>query len=132
MTEIRGGCLCGAVRYTSLARPSCLTHCHCQSCRKASGAAFVSWFSVPAEDLHWQGSPRFYASSAGVTRGFCPECGTTLSYQRAEDEIDLTLATLDQPEAFPPVDHSFWCEHLPWADPAVLQRLPRKRGPHSG
>jgi hypothetical protein len=40
-TEIlRGGCLCGAVRFEVRGGPYRVGVCHCLDCRKAHGAAF--------------------------------------------------------------------------------------------
>jgi hypothetical protein len=35
--EIKGGCLCGAVRYTAEADPTSATVCHCRDCQKFTG-----------------------------------------------------------------------------------------------
>ena len=43
MEAIEGGCLCGAVRYRAFWPAYGITHCHCQTCRRASGAPFVTW-----------------------------------------------------------------------------------------
>ena len=51
-----------------------------------------------------------------MTRTFCGRCGTTLTYRHDThaDEIDVTIATLDDPEAFAPADHSFVGEKIGW------------------
>ncbi|CUA85765.1 MULTISPECIES: GFA family protein [Gulbenkiania] len=119
MEWLSGSCLCGAVRYQVRGEPLFITHCHCQSCRKASGAAFVTWFTVRDAEVEWRGTARtLYRSSAAVERGFCPHCGTPLSYhhEAAGDEIDITAATLDQAERLVPEDHTWWRERLPWID----------------
>ena len=36
--QFEGGCLCGAVRFTATGQPKGIYWCHCQSCRKHSGA----------------------------------------------------------------------------------------------
>jgi len=36
--QFEGGCLCGAVRFTATGRPKGIYWCHCQSCRKHTGA----------------------------------------------------------------------------------------------
>lgn len=36
--QFEGGCLCGAVRFTANGRPKGIYWCHCQSCRKHTGA----------------------------------------------------------------------------------------------
>jgi hypothetical protein len=65
-----------------------------------------------------------------VHRGFCPTCGTPLSYRHARrpEEIDLTLAALDDPAAPAPTCH-IWIEHkLPWVRlDDGLPRFPRSR-----
>ena len=48
-----GGCLCGAVRFEVAAPTKWCAHCHCSLCRRAHGAAFVTWFGVPNEQFHW-------------------------------------------------------------------------------
>ena len=34
MPKLEGGCLCGAVRYTSEAEPALTAVCHCPDCQK--------------------------------------------------------------------------------------------------
>jgi hypothetical protein len=36
--RFEGGCLCGAVRFVASGQPKGVYWCHCQSCRKHSGA----------------------------------------------------------------------------------------------
>ncbi|WP_252346064.1 GFA family protein [Paludibacterium sp. B53371] len=125
--QLTGGCLCGSIRYVVRGVPGYLTHCHCKTCRKASGAAFVSWFTVRVSEVEWRGEAQaLYRSSAAVERGFCRRCGTTLSYRHESDpgEVDLTLCSLDQPQWLQPEHHTWWASHLPWAEPAQLGGLP--------
>ena len=43
-TTMRDGrCLCGAVRYRVTGEPIWTAHCHCQSCRRATSAAFATY-----------------------------------------------------------------------------------------
>jgi hypothetical protein len=126
MNEIEGGCFCGAIRYRIVDRPSSSVICHCVSCREASGAVAVGWLTFDCSQVEFtRGSLRIYASSPGVERGFCADCGSALSFRVANrpQEIDLTTITLDDPNAFPP-DREVWTEHrLPWvaANPALAQ-----------
>ncbi|MEN3278183.1 MAG: hypothetical protein V7631_3973 [Massilia sp.] len=114
---LQGGCYCGAVRYVVDGDNFHGTLCHCTDCRRMSGAPAVAWFSAHMADLRFaQGNPATYHSSEHVLRGFCGTCGTTLSYQddRYPDEIDITSASLDDPEAVPPQDHTFVQDRLRW------------------
>jgi hypothetical protein len=77
----------------------------------------VAWATVPALGFAvTRGALATYRSSEPVMRGFCARCGTALSYaHRARpDELDLALATLDQPGAIPPECHIWVSERLPW------------------
>jgi hypothetical protein len=85
-------------------------------CRRASGAPFVAWFSVPRSQLRLSGEPRRFRSSDKATRGFCPDCGTALTFELdgAADEIDITTASLDDPNRVPPADHIYASSRIAW------------------
>jgi hypothetical protein len=123
-----GGCLCGAVRYRAGGEASHPTLCHCASCRRAAGAPVVAWVTFPRADFAFtQGTPTRYRSSPPVLRSFCATCGTPLTYQHDAHpgEIDITVASLDDPSAFPPADHTWTSEQLPWLE--LGDALPRHR-----
>ena len=126
-----GGCLCGAVRYETRGRPSLSMICHCRSCRRAGGAPAVGWVTFAAGDFALlRGAPVAFHSSPPVTRTFCGTCGTPLTYVHAgrPGEIDVTTATLDAPEAFPPAFHAWVADGIPWAQPTDG----RPSHPHGG
>lgn len=131
MLWLEGGCLCGAVRYRTTGKPYHLTHCHCSMCRRASAAAFVTWFSVQAGEFQLlQGTPARFASSSKAQRGFCSNCGTQLTFQllARQDEIDITVCSLDRPDALVPEDHTWVSSRLPWVRICDgLPELPRTR-----
>ena len=57
-----------------------------------------------------------HASSPGVTRGLCRQCGTAISYEseKRPGEIDLTLNSLDDP-GVPVLRAHIWTEdRQPW------------------
>jgi hypothetical protein len=114
---LTGGCLCGAVRYAAGGTPFHAVICHCSMCRRSGGAPVQAWFSVARGDLRFTaGAPATYRSSGHATRQFCPSCGTQLTFadDRLPEEIDITLATLDDPEALPPTDHVHDGTRLSW------------------
>jgi hypothetical protein len=49
--QIQGGCLCGSVRFQATGEPKWVAWCHCQSCRKHSGAP-VSVFAAFERDAY--------------------------------------------------------------------------------
>ena len=122
---LEGGCLCGKVRYSITGIPKNVTHCHCEMCRKATGAAFATFAVIKPGRLEWTGAePAFYASSDRATRGFCAACGSTLSFQYAGDEaMDIAVGTLDDPGAVTPVAHIWDHARLWWVD--MKDGLPR-------
>src|SRR6202049_4955626 len=100
-----GGCLCGGVRYRVSGTVSHLGFCHCASGRRATGAPMVAWGTFVRESFRLtRGSLTEYRSSPAVTRGFCAACGTSLTYRNdaRAAEIDVTLATLDEPTLLAP------------------------------
>ena len=112
-----GGCLCGAVRYRVNGPIESVAHCHCNSCRRSAGAAFVTWFTVPRERHEWTiGTPKRFASSPGVTREFCGTCGTELAYsnEKAAKTIDLTIGSLDCAAGHPADRHIWTADRLDW------------------
>src|ERR1700694_5387357 len=126
--SLEGRCLCKAVRYRCgpLLYPPTL--CHCESCRRAAGAHAVGWLTVLRSDLHWLAAvPQEYESSPGVYRGFCGRGGTPLTYRSTArgSEIDVTICSLERPEAAAPADH-IWMQDAPaWDRPS--DRLPQHR-----
>ncbi len=112
-----GGCLCGGVRYEASGPATNLCFCHCESCRRAAGAYAVPWGTFPRASFRLRrGDLAEYRSSAQVTRGFCARCGTTLtdSHDSRPAEIDVTLASLDDPARLAPQAHVWVSDKLPW------------------
>jgi hypothetical protein len=124
-----GGCLCGAVRYRVTGQPSATSQCHCSDCRRASGAPALAWAIFPEGEVAIvAGALSTYQSSPGVHWGFCSRCGSLLSYSRASRPglFDVTTATLDDPEAFPPAKEIWTGERLSWILPnPALAQYPR-------
>ncbi|MBP7001934.1 GFA family protein [Amaricoccus sp.] len=119
---LTGGCLCGAVRYRIEAAPLVTLICHCATCRRAAGAQSVAWGTFPGAAFAWTAAaPARHASSPGVARAHCAACGASLTWQGEPHTIDVTLASLDDPEAAPPVCETWLSHRLSWAptDPSL-------------
>lgn len=131
--ELKGGCLCGAVRYRTSAPTMPPTLCHCKSCRRAAGTHALGLYTVDSSSaVFTNGRLATFASSAKVFRGFCEKCGTSLSYWHADwpDEMSFTIASLDNPTLAPPVDHTWMQDAVPWDKPADgLPQFPQDRPP---
>ena len=112
-----GRCLCSQTRFQASGGATHLCYCHCRSCRRASGAPFVAWGTVRSEGFRLtRGELTRFPSSEEVNRGFCATCGSALTYAHdaRPQELDVTLATLDEPSLLQPEYH-IWVSHkLPW------------------
>jgi hypothetical protein len=115
--EHTGRCLCGAIRYRATAGPKWIANCHCESCRRATGAPLTTYAGFVAKVFAFvAGQPKRFHSSPGVTRTFCGRCGSPLTYEGARwpGEVHVLIGTMDRPEHFPPARDAFAEEKLPW------------------
>ena len=134
---VTGGCLCGATRYVA-DQILWSAHCHCASCRRATGAGFASYLGVAASGLRWrrpeagaeaETQPGSYQSSPGTDWLRCGTCGSPLAYRadRFPGEVHLLAGTLDQPERFRAESEVNRSGHLGWTElarPAPYQMQP--------
>ena len=113
--EHRGGCLCGAVRFVASGEPIGGNHCHCGMCRKDSGSGVSTFVAFPTNAVTWDGKPREYESSPGKYRGFCPTCGSSITWRKGDDDsfIDFRLGTFDDPSRFKAKKHLWMSTALP-------------------
>ncbi len=104
MTDIHtGGCQCGAIRFRVSGPLKDSSICHCRMCQKAFGAYYAPLVSVRGTDFEWtRGARKIFQSSNVVSRGFCADCGTPLTYE-APDGMAIAAGAFDDPAALPPV-----------------------------
>ena len=132
MDVISGSCLCGAVSFQLTPPTSFVAHCHCSICRRAHGAAYVTWAGVKSEQLTivtGLDDLVCYPSSPWAIRRFCRHCGSPLFYNadHLHGEIHVAVASLSWPIDRLPQAHVYFDDHAPWAD--ISDRLPRYDGP---
>ncbi len=126
-----GGCMCGKVRYEISGEAFSVTHCHCHSCRRHTGAPVVTLAGFKADQVRFTGDERrIYQSSPGVGRAFCGRCGTPLTWEGDGGElgpiVELHISTFDDPDVLTPSGHAFHPERIAWFD--VADNLPRFSG----
>lgn len=121
---LTGGCQCGAVRFRTELKGDPPSICHCRMCQKAFGNFFAPLVTVADGTLTWTKSePKRFRSSNLVSRGFCSECGTPLTYE-APDGIALAIAAFDDPASLAPAIQFGEEGKLPYVD--HLFKLPRR------
>jgi hypothetical protein len=121
----RGGCLCGKIAYELDGPALQTTLCHCEDCRRASGAPFVVWTFFKTGTLRWtRGTPKII-HFANRERSFCGDCGTALKFYDPQIPhlFEINTCSLDQPENYPPGDQCWTHDQLPWI--GEIKKLPR-------
>ncbi len=118
---VSGSCLCGRVRFEVDLPVKWCSHCHCDLCRRAHGASFVTWFGVSKQAfrLHDGQDLQWYASSEEAQRGFCSTCGSTMFFQsftRWADEMHIALPFVHGDINKKPSIHVYWDRHVPWVE----------------
>jgi hypothetical protein len=115
-----GGCACGAVRYRLTAEPLFVHCCHCRSCQRQTGSAFVINALIEADAVTALAGvatgvevPR---DSGGVQRIYrCPHCQVALYSEYSRPELWFVRAgTLDEPASVSPDVHIYTRSKLPW------------------
>lgn len=108
-----GGCQCGAVRFAIAGPLGRASICHCRMCQKAFGNAFGPLVTAPG--VTWtRGTPKRFRSSNRVSRGFCGDCGTPLSYEPDGFPAEIAIGAFDDPASVPPVIQVGVDRRLPW------------------
>ena len=112
-----GGCICGGVRFRASGPPKWTIWCHCQSCRKHTGApasAFAAFDEAVVEMTN--GAITKFSSSPGVRRGFCATCGSTLTCEgdTRPGELHFHIGAFDAAERLAPMGEFYPEERLPW------------------
>ena len=104
---LNGACQCGAVRFTATRPARDPAACHCGQCRRQSGHYWAS-VQVLDADLEIEGEVRWFSSSPGARRGFCPICGSFLFWKSAaEPDTGVSLGSLDTPTGLTLTRHIF-------------------------
>jgi len=126
-----GGCLCCAIRYQTQAAPFNADYCHCRQCQLSSGAVMMVRMDFKRQQVKWlNGHVTEFASSDKICRGFCQQCGCSVSYRHLDypDYLTLSIATLDNPNLVTPKYHIFTDNQVSWLTlEDNCQRYPQSR-----
>ncbi len=116
---VRGGCLCGAVRFEIDLPSKWCAHCHCSMCRRAHGAGYVTWVGFESDHFNLKTGDHhlaWYESSTGARRGFCGTCGSTMLFESEHwpGETHVALACIHEPIDRKPRVNAFFDAHVDW------------------
>lgn len=123
---LMGGCLCGSIRFQVTSLPFDADYCHCLQCQKSTGSFSAAWMDFKIDQVRWlKAKPKLFASSESVSRGFCSNCGCSISYQHSEypDYLTLSIAALDNPNYIEPRYHIHTDSQVKWL--SINDELPR-------
>ena len=117
-----GGCLCGATRFRVTGVELGAGYCHCTSCRRHTGAPLVAFVVFEETQVKWLEAERSrYQSSSGKFRSFCAKCGASIAFEDYSGDVPLIefyISALDNPDAFPPNEHTHFAERISWLCPS--------------
>ena len=115
----RGHCRCGSVVMTASVDTDFAVYCHCDDCRRATGAPVLASVAFPKKSITWEASETLARHTIGTaTRLFCRNCGSGVAqeHESASDRTFFNTGFMDEPERFPPSYHTFAGDQLKWLE----------------
>ncbi len=115
MVKITGSCLCGQLHYAGETDIMGAMSCHCDACRKATGAAYTTNLFVADADITVTGETLEYVhqadSGSTLTKINCAKCGSPTLGRNSNREGILVLraGTVDQKDLIKPTGYVY-CE----------------------
>lgn len=118
---LKGGCLCGVVRYEVSGEAQRFYHCHCGRCRKSTGTGHATNLMLTDAQLVFtqgESSLKIYKipEAERFTRQFCEHCGSVVA--RVVPELDAVIVpagSLDGEAPIKPQARIFWDSRAEWS-----------------
>ena len=131
--SFNGSCLCKSIHYTIDSDVVATANCHCNTCKKSTGAAFQTVtvahegnFKLNSGEDHLIS----YEISDKAVKNFCGICGTPIynTHKSFPGFNMVFIGSLDEPCRLLPATN-FFCERmLPWVNAiAELENVARMR-----
>ena len=115
--QITGRCYCGAIEFASTQPPQTVVYCHCEDCKRVTGAPVAAFaaFDDSAVTLK-PSSGKVVSVNKGVTRTFCDDCGTPLTgrYEYLPGNVYIPLGVIYQAENLVPSIHCHEAKRFHW------------------
>jgi hypothetical protein len=123
---VRGSCFCGGIQFEA-DEVGLLNHCHCSTCRKLSGAAFVTYAHVEKAKFRFiRGAELIsrYPSAPGQHREFCRVCGSMAPGDMPHlPTVSIPAGLLDDDPKIRPALHVFVASKVAWWE--IADNLPK-------
>jgi len=135
--EVRGSCLCGAVRFEINGRTTDIGMCHCSLCRKVSGVASNANLIAGRDRLRWlSGEDKItkFELPSGWGPWRCSVCGSPLPKLRPDGGAYwVPVGTLDSDPGVRIAGHIFVGSKAPWDEiaggaPQLLEGFGSEQG----
>jgi hypothetical protein len=131
---LRGGCLCGGVRFEVTEPLVSSSYCHCTRCQRRTGTGASPQARVaPGSLVITQGEElvRAYEPDDGWAKLFCSNCGSSLFSRNPDDPsvMSVRLGAFDGDPGIRPEWRQYVAYAAPW-EPIPedgLERFPEQR-----
>jgi hypothetical protein len=120
-STLKGGCLCGAVKYEVSGEPKRFYHCHCSRCRKVTGTGHASNLFLQPAALKWLSGAALVRTfkvpeAKRFTNNFCANCGSRLPRQAEDsDMVMIPAGSLDDSAPIKPQARIFADSRTSWS-----------------
>jgi len=120
-STLKGGCLCGAVKYEATGEPKRFYHCHCSRCRKVTGTGHASNMFLQPAALKWLSGEELVRTfkvpeAQRFTNNFCATCGSRLPRQAKDSDVVMIPAgSLDDAAPISPQARIFSGSAVGWS-----------------
>ena len=125
---IEGRCYCGRTRIRARAEPRSVCYCHCEDCRRISGAPVSVLAAFDAYAVTVTPEPATASAAPGTLRAFCGACGSPVmgTYDYLPGQVFVPVGLLDAAHRLKPTHHAHHGARLPWL--ALSDDAPRVDG----
>jgi hypothetical protein len=112
----QAACACGQLKVRVSGEPQLVSSCHCLACQRRTGSLFGTQAFFKREQVAAiEGNHRIFGrradSGTTVNHAFCPDCGSTVFWERASlpGMISIAVGAFADPR-FPPPARTVWTE----------------------
>jgi hypothetical protein len=136
--EITGSCYCNAIQFRVNDAPRSVVNCHCNFCRKHSGAAFSTYVAVPEtamEIISGIDLLSTYQFEENMQKHFCKLCGSPIFNRNAlyPGLCMIYLGAITASLSFVPTANIYCESQLTWVPSiAELRAFPLGIGKRTG